>query len=257
MSRSPQERRPRRFFSPEALESPGQTLCLSKEESRHLQEVIRLEKGDKCLLIDGAGRSAEARVSDRTSQGLIALVVEKMNPQNQSSPMLKLRLYPALLQKGKTDILVEKAQELAVDEIIPLETKHTVLKMEEHAKIKVLLRWNKIAQAAAKQSGVSRLVKIASPQKFEKAAADVPANERAVLFHPSEKARPFGAWVRELSSGETLHLFLGPEGGFSEAEAAAFMGAAGKRDMVELGETLLRADTAFIGIVSALRFLFP
>ena len=221
-----------------------------------MQEVIRLEKGDKCLLIDGAGRSAEARVSGQTSEGLISLIVEKLDPLNQSAPPLKLRLYSSLLQKGKMDGLVEKAQELAVDEIIPLETKHTVLKMDEHAKMKVLLRWNKISQAAAKQSGVSRLVKIGSPQKFEKAAAAVPENERAVIFHPSEKAQPFSAWIRELSSGETLHLFLGPEGGFSETEAAAFMEGPGKRNLVSLGETLLKADTAFIGIVSALRFLF-
>ncbi len=171
--------------------------------------------------------------------------------------MLSLRIYPALLQKGKIDGLVEKAQELAVEEICPLETKHTVLKMDGNAKIKVLGRWQKIAQAAAKQSGVSRLVNIQSPQKFEKAVAEVPENESAVLFHPCEKAEAFKDWARGLTPGETLHLFLGPEGGFSDSEVAFFSARHGKKNIVQLGETLLRADTAFIGVVSALRFLFP
>ena len=179
-----------------------------------------------------------------------------MPVKNRAVMILKLRLYPALLQKGKLDDLVEKAQELAVEEIIPIETKHTVLKMDEKAKMKVTLRWEKIAQAAAKQSGVSQLVKIQPPRKFEKIVAGIPENERAVLFHPLGKTEAFKDWVRELSPGETLHLFLGPEGGFSDSEVALFSQRRGKKNIVGLGETLLKADTAFIGVVSALRFLF-
>lgn len=249
-------RRPRRFFSQEPLESPGQSLRLSLSETRHLREVLRLQKGDKCLVIDGLGRSGEARVEGETSDGLAHLVLEGLT-STMEIPRLQIRIYPALLQKGKIDDLVEKAQELAVQEILPTETKHTVLKMDENAKMKVLLRWNKIAREAAKQSGSSQLVRISAPQKFEKAVAGVPEKEWAVLFHPCEEAEAFAGWAPKISGGETLHLFLGPEGGFSDSEVQAFSKRRGKKSVVELGDTLLKADTAFIGVVSALRFLFP
>ncbi len=206
-------------------------------------------------MTDGLGHSAEARVSDETAKGQVSLVLETLS--SSSSASLTLHVYPALLQKGKSDGLIEKAQELRVQSLTPLETKHTVLKMDEEAKIKVMLRWKKIAQEAAKQSGSAKLADLRPPQKFEKALAGLPENEQAVLFHPSGKAQSFAEWAGGISEGESLHLFIGPEGGFSDAEAETFLAGGGKRKIVELGDTLLKADTAFIGIVSSLRFLFP
>ncbi len=247
-------RRLRRFFSSEPLQSVGQSIQLSIPESRHLREVLRLQKGDLCFVTDGLGRSAKAKIEGAASGGEARLIVEELMAAKK--PALSLRFYPALLQKGKMDYLIEKAQELGVRELTPLETEHTVLKINQSAKEKVMLRWKRIAQEAAKQSGSPILVSLQPPRPFLKALENIPENEQAVLFHPSGDAENFRDWVRGISSAGPLHLFLGPEGGFSRGEVLAFRQSRGKRAIVKLGDTILKADTAFVGAAASLRFLF-
>ena len=246
-------RRPRRFFSDEAIEKVGQLLTLSQSESKHLHETLRLEVGDICRVVDGRDHEAEAVVKSLLPGTQVQLRIESILPSFQEKGLC-LILYPALLQKGKTDDLVEKAQELGVQSLMPIETERTVARMNPKAQAKVLQRWSRISQEAAKQSGTRRLIDIREPQSLKDALSNLSEKDKIVFFHPTQEAMAFETWVKSVSLSQKMHLFLGPEGGFSEKEVLRLEEHGATK--VRLTETILRADTAFIGVVASLRFLF-
>ena len=241
-------------------------------ESRHLRKTLRLKAGDSCLVTDGTQREAEAQIRDFSPTGEAQLKIEKIwdHPKMRESK-LTLHAYVAIPQKGKMDWLIEKAQELSLDAIHPLETERTMVKMSREKKASALARWTKIAREAAKQSG-SPLLTIALPDTLERILSGVRDNEEIVLFHPRPDALTFRAWIdglrqkgaslrpfRAVGPEGPLHLFFGPEGGFTNREiqmvlhkAKACLGPT----LVSLGPSILKVDTAFLSVTGALKFLF-
>jgi 16S rRNA (uracil1498-N3)-methyltransferase len=135
--------------------------------------------------------------------------------------------------------------------------------MAEAEKIKVSERWKRIAQEAAKQSGSLRLVDVRKPLEFGDALHSIPSTEKIIVFHPSERTLHFKDWIEKLchcskeaphGASVPLHLFFGPEGGFSETEMKMFEDCGSQS--VSLGSHILKVDTAFLGVISALRLLF-
>ncbi len=248
------KRRLRRFFSSSRLEKAGQEITLPPSETSHMRKILRLSEGDKCLVTDGYGLEAEAVIQGFDAAGGALLKIGKVSPLSASGEGgLRLNVYPALLQKGKTDDLVQKAQELGIPKFFPVETRRTIAKITAETKKRVAARWTKILQEAAKQSGSLSLMEIREPAGYKDAMAQVPAGGRIILFHPTEKIS-FPDWIKTVKPGEDLHLFFGPEGGFEDAEVewAVSKGA----EVVGLGGVLLKADTAFFGVTAALKFLY-
>jgi 16S rRNA (uracil1498-N3)-methyltransferase len=236
---------------------------LDPAETSHLKSTLRLKEGDRCRVTDGLGNEAVAQVKSFSAAGKCSLEIERMESgsEESSNPGLVLNLYVGIPQRGKMDTLVEKAQELGVRRLQPLETERSVVKMAEAQKAKVLLRWQKIAREAAKQSGVSRLVHVDRPVGFREALGQIGAGETGVLFHPDEGAIAYKDWIRswqEESKGAKggpgpLHFFIGPEGGFTDGEVR--MALAGNLKKVHLGGTLLKVDTAFLAVVAVMKLV--
>ncbi len=270
------ERRLRRFFTDFSIPQIGEKVSLTASETAHLQRTLRLKKGDSCLVTDGSGKEAEAVVAVFHSTGEAELTVRKiLSPHKAPSSSISLFVYPALLQKGKLDDLVRQIQELGVDGFFPVETERTIVKMEAQAKTRMAARWEKIVREAAKQSGSLISLKVREPLNLSEALRQIPVEDTVVVFHPDKSAIKFREWVGSLCHPEegqspdegsrsfaalrmtykACHLFFGPEGGFTEKEMALFESK--KTAKVRLVDTLLKADTALLGVVAAVRFLFP
>ena len=214
---------------------------------------MRLEAGESCLVTDGHGREAQARILDFGKDGQARLFIEKISVRAPGNSLV-IRAFPALPQKGKMDDLIEKAQELGVDEILPVETRRTMVKMSHASWPRVESRWTRIAQEAAKQSGSLRLLQIHGPVLFEKALKGLGEKEQAAVFDPRDPAGPFRPWALGLKPELPVSLFWGPEGGFTEEELA--LARSRGASIVKLTDTILKVDTAFLGVISALRFLW-
>lgn len=251
----------RRFFTAQTLQNIPQDLWLEPAETHHLKNSIRLKPGDACLVTDGHGGEAEAQVGEFAPDGRVRLHIHKMLERKSSlNDILTLKVFPAMLRKGKTDLLVEKAQELGVHEFHPVVSEHCEVQIAKEKTGKIVERWNRIAREASKQSGNLKVLKIEAPQNFKEALGNLPFDEPVVIFHPGPDSVAFSKWlaeVRELQGTlKALNIFIGPEGGFSEDEIRWIRWHRKEKNLwfVELGETRLKADTAFIGIVASLRF---
>lgn len=243
-------RRLRRFFTPDAIQAQG-SVSLPPADTEHLRRILRLKEGDSCLVTNGAGLEAEAVVSDLGS-AQAKLLIQKILPR-RAVRGIPLFVYPAFIQKGKMDELVRQMQELGVQGFFPLETERTVVKMTADAKEKVAERWGKITHEAAKQSGSLEQMRTDGPRSLKEILSRLPSEEALAVFHPDKKAVPFKEWSAKRNPQQALHLFFGPEGGFSEKEAALLESHGAVR--VGLGETILKADTAVLGTAAALKFL--
>ncbi len=253
-------RRPRRFFSLEPIPGIGEVLTLGKEEAHHLKKTLRLQSGDECLVTDGRGGEALATVEPFLGND-VRLKIKSMTLQPHShaaANQTRVRMFVSMPQRGKMDSIVEKAQELGVEEIIPMVSAFSAFKISKDKETNVLSRWRRITQEASKQSGSPTLTKISSFVDFQSALNLIAPEELALFFHPGEKARSFYEWRSSFPiSSETPFRFcgwIGPEGGFSDEEAAlAFQKG---MTQIELGPILLKVDTAFIATVSFLNFSF-
>ncbi len=260
MSERNKPRKLRRFFTAQTLQNIPHDLWLEPAETHHLRDSLRLKPGDACLVTDGQGGEAEAIVGESAVDGRTCLHIQRILIKTGSfNDAITLRVFQTMLRKGKTDLLVEKAQELGVYEFHPIVSEHCEVQIAKEKTGKIALRWNRIAREASKQSGSLRILKIEAPRSFKEALGDLSGDEPVVIFHPGPDSTSFPKWLAEIrglkGTIKALNIFIGPEGGFSEEEIrwAKWHRGAKNLQLVGLGEVLFKADTAVIGIVDSLR----
>lgn len=245
----------RRFFVEQVFSEEAASLQLSPRETFHLHRVLRLNAGDACRIFNREGWGAEAFI-ETISESQGALVrLKKIFPLKQKSFFLKVA--QALPQKKKMDDLVRKAEELGVQELWAMETKRTLVKMPPEASRRAKGRWERIVIEAAKQSGSPWLMELQGPVRFEEVVEEkAETSDLSFLFHPDPRGLSFSEMMKAMtppSAARTVFLFFGPEGGFTEGEVR-FAESYGIRK-VFLGDATLRLETAFLGVLGAIRFL--
>lgn len=230
----------RRFYAPPESFG-GDQIILSLEETRHLRDVLRLRAGNEIHVFDGEGREFLGEIESVSKKESVVKIIEEIAPAAPESE-LDLTLAVALLKGEKFDLVVQKAVELGVTRLVPLNTKRADVKMPDAGK--KIERWNKIALEACKQSGRARLLKIEAAQSFEKFAET--ADGARVLF-----AERGGAPFSQIKANKKITAVVGCEGGWEDFEIEL---AAGRGfQIVTLGGRILRAETAVIAVAAILQ----
>ena len=150
-------------------------------------------------------------------------------------------------------LIIQKAVELGVYEIVPVATKRAVVKLDPKKEEKKRLRWQSIAESAAKQAGRALIPQIATCISFEKALRMCNGLDAALIpYEKAEGMQHARDQVRALHGKHSIGIFIGPEGGFeeSEIEAARAAGAI----PITLGHRILRTETAGLTMLSILMF---
>ena len=240
----------RRLFYAGAL---AEEIEITGGDAHHLVRVMRAQSGDEVIVAGGDGRAARMAICgierDRVHLRRMAYL-----PQAETRNA-EVILIQALLKGEKMDFVVQKAVELGAAALYPIETEHVVVRYDAKKAAAKAVRWQKIADEAAKQCGRQALMPV---------AAIAPLS--ALLRNPELFGAPDTAVVfcyegeREQSLRTRLHgfsvrrvvLIVGAEGGFSPAEAAAIQ-AAGAQS-VSLGRLILRAETAALAALSVTQY---
>lgn len=235
----------RRFYAPRSRFS-GKTIVLDGDESRHLRDVLRLKKDDVVQVFDGEGREFLCRVELVSREGTHLLLERDVEPISPESP-LDLTLAAAVLKGEKFDLVVQKAVELGVTTLIPMQTARCDVKISNAAKR--LDRWRKIALEAAKQSGRARLIEIPGIFDLQTVLEGAGAGINFVLF--SERG---GEGFSAVAPSKNITALIGPEGGWDDSELELARG----KDcaIVTLGGRILRAETAAVSIAAILQHRF-
>lgn len=240
----------RRFFAPPEAFSPDLTgATLNAEETRHLRNVLRLAVGDAAFVFDGQGREFQGRVQMIGRDSSHIEIVNEVAPASPESP-LNLTLAVAILKGEKFDLVIQKATELGVAQIVPVLTARADVKIpnQDDGKRKTN-RWQRIALEATKQCGRARLLTIETPITFEALVRSSAVAGLRLMFG-ERTGDSLGTAVGDERATIATAL-IGPEGGW-EADEIEQARAAGW-EIITLGGRILRAETAAIAIAALLQ----
>ena len=230
----------RRLFYAGAL---AEEIEITGGDAHHLVRVMRAQSGDEVIVAGGDGRAARMAICD-IERDRVHLRRMAYLPQAETRNA-EVILIQALLKGEKMDFIVQKAVELGAAAFYPVETEHVVVRYDAKKAAAKAVRWQKIADEAAKQCGRQALMPVAAiaplsallrnPELFG-------APDTAVVFcYEGEREQSLRTVLRSVDARRIV-LIVGAEGGFSPAEAAAIQ-AAGAQS-VSLGQLILRAETA-------------
>ena len=239
-----------RFFIQHSQIQDGR-LYVEGADVNHIKNVLRMKPGDQVMASDGEGMQYLCAL-EAFERGLAWFRIVDTWKENRELSS-KLCLFQGLPKSDKMELIIQKATELGVYELVPMVTGRTVVRLDEKKAEKKNARWNAIAEAAAKQSGRSRIPRVQEAMTFSEALAYAEALD--VLLIPYEKAEGMEATrqaIEGIRPGQSVGIFIGPEGGFEEAEVAQAMekGAA----PVTLGRRILRTETAGFVVLSMLLY---
>ena len=241
---------PRFLVSPDAVRDGAATV--EGRELAHMRKVLRLRPGGRVLLWDGAGTEHEALI--RAYEGGVAAmtVVRSYRPERESP--LAVTLAQAVGKGDKMDWIVEKSTELGVACVAPFFSSHTVPRFAGDKGAGRRERWEKIAVAAAKQSGRTRVPVIREPDGFDATLARDWQCDARLFFREGPSGRGLRSLREEMGRLGSVLVMVGPEGGFSEEEAAR--AAAHGFHTVGLGRRILRTETAAVAAICAVQLLW-
>ncbi len=231
-----------RFHFPGCLPSGGE-VALPEALAHHALRVLRLRDGESVVLFDGGGGEVEARLAVRGKAVFAQL--GKARAVERESP-LRIVLVQALASGDKMDWVVQKAVELGAQAVQPVQAERSVLRLAGDRADKRVAHWQQVAVAACEQCGRNRVPEVRALQALP---AWLAAHREAVVV---VLAPDGGAGLAAVPVPEgTIHLAVGPEGGWSDAELAAFDAAGARR--LSLGPRILRTETAGLAALAALQ----
>lgn len=235
------------FVPPERITPP--TITITGDLLIHLRDSLRIQVGEVVLFGDGTSRRYRTEITGLTKQTLTGRIVETIPRPPLQAPALLLG--QALLKGEKMDWVIQKATELGVSEIVPLQSRHSVIQIKTERLEAQLARWRRIALEAAQQSEQWRVPTIAQPQSLTGFLTT--RTTGMVTFMLAERREGNSLQTVELPQGEnrSVLVLIGPEGGWSkeEVEIAEQAGS----ELIALGHHILRAETAAIAAISILQ----
>jgi 16S rRNA (uracil1498-N3)-methyltransferase len=237
---------PRFFITPDQVREPN--ITVTGDDLRHIRTVLRKQPGDLLTLLDGQGREYTVRITAVEKAEIETEIVEQ---RKRELPAVRVTLGQGLPKSDKMDFIVQKATELGVSSLVPLITERTIVKVKDEEKRKE--RWRKIAREAAMQSGRPDIPKVETIRPFgDYIRALDPGPLPLLLFPWEEGTLPIKHVLRQTPGAQNIVVLIGPEGGFSQAEADA---AKEKGfHLVSLGLNILRTETAAVAVLSMIGY---
>lgn len=222
----------------------GDTVALPEDAAAHLVRVLRLQAGDACVLFNGDGFDYDARIVAAGKRDAQAEIVGARRIDNESP--LRIVLLQGIARGEKMDLILQKATELGVARILPVDSERSEVKLDAQRAAKRLAHWRQVVVSACEQSGRAVVPDVMAPQPLATGAAL--REGRGFLLDPfadSTLARLQGSGLQACT------LAIGPEGGWSprDREQLTASGYEGLR----LGPRVLRTETAGLAAIAALQ----
>ncbi|WP_103257835.1 16S rRNA (uracil(1498)-N(3))-methyltransferase [Tabrizicola aquatica] len=216
--------------------APGQAVALSPDQAHYLVGVMRLGLGDPVLLFNGRDGEWRATLTHAAKRGAIVTCDRQTRPLHLP-PDLWLLFAP--IKKARTDFIVEKAVELGVARILPVQTRHTNSERIRQDRLQAH------ALEAAEQCGATYVPEVADLIPLDKLMAKWPEGRRLYWCDESAAGQPASLTA---TTGPAA-ILIGPEGGFS-ADEAQRLRARPDTVPLSLGPRILRADTAAVAAIT-------
>ncbi|MFT5387289.1 MAG: 16S rRNA (uracil1498-N3)-methyltransferase, partial [Candidatus Omnitrophota bacterium] len=185
------------------------------KEIHHLKDVLRLKEKTELHLFNDAGDQAKGFITTITNNEILITITQKLKPEEAQ---INIILACAMPKKGKFELIIEKATELGVSEIIPLRTQRTEVILKGARLEKKYERFTTVAINAVKQCKRNTIPKIHPITSFTDCINDL--TQRASVFIPSlqESSKKLDETLPKFAKAKTIAFFIGPEGDLTSEE---------------------------------------
>ena len=237
------------FVPPSQVEEDR--IWVEGPDVNHMKNVLRMRPGEELMVSDGDNRKYRCQV-DRYEEGAAHLKILEEEVVDTELPS-KLYLFQGLPKQEKMEWIVQKSVELGVCQVIPMTVRRCVVKLDEKKAAKKVDRWQQIAESAAKQAGRGYIPKVEKVRSFQEALEL--AGKLDVTLIPYELERDVKRSkeiIRGIQPGQSVGIFIGPEGGFEKEEVEAALAAGASS--ISLGRRILRTETAGLTVLSLLMY---
>jgi len=224
----------------------GLTLSLPEDTANHLLRVLRLREGDGCILFNGDGHDYAATVVAAGKREAQVRIDQSLPVDRESS--LRITLLQGVARGEKMDLILQKATELGVAAIVPVNAERTEVRLDGARAEKRVAHWNSIVRSACGQSGRAAIPLVEAPTALATAMSMLPGNALRLTLDPLGSQH---LSTLDAAPADGIVIAIGPEGGWSprdrgQLEQAGFQG-------LQLGPRILRTETAGLAAIAALQ----
>lgn len=226
------------------------SVIITGSDVNHIKNVLRMKIGEEVsIMAEGDDNEYRCEIAG-FSEDEVLLNLMFIKKSNVELPC-DIVLFQGLPKADKMELIIEKAVELGARKIIPVATKRAVVKLDGAKEDKKIARWNKISEAAAKQSKRAIIPEVSGVMSFREALEY--CKDYEVKLIPYEMSDPDSMGktrelISNIKSGEKVAIFIGPEGGFTEEEID--MATQNGIEPITLGHRILRTETAGFTVLS-------
>ncbi|MDD6667105.1 MAG: RsmE family RNA methyltransferase [Lachnospiraceae bacterium] len=218
-------------------------IRVTGEDANHLGRAIRLKVGEKIRVSTDAERNF---ICEAVSFDSDALTLQILEESEDTEPANRIILFQAIPKGSRMETVIEKAVELGASEIIPVDMKYCVVRLDEKKKESRVQRWQKIADGAARQSKRSQMPKVGPVLSFREAADRLLSLDISLVPYENAQGAAYTMeLLRKIKPGQSVGILIGPEGGFAPEEID-YVRDSKKAEVISLGHRILRTDTAAI-----------
>ena len=243
---------PRFFISPDAVSEKDGKLCavITGDDAHHISRSLRMRVGEALTVCDGCGKDYLCTVAELSDSAVLLDVND--SSISTAEPPYKITVYQALVKGDKFDTVIQKSVECGATEITPLVTSRCTVKLSESDTEKKRVRWQRIATEAAKQCGRG-VIPTVEPSVSFTSIAKIAERHDLVLFCYENGTHLLRSALEEYGkTPASVAVIIGPEGGFSEEEAA--LAKESGAVTVSLGRRILRTESAAPFVLACLSF---
>ena len=235
------------IYTDQALSDKAE-INISGQAAQHLIKVLRMKQGEALRLFNGDGRFYPALIEDITKKSLIAHTADSEASLSESS--LHTHLGQVMSRGDRMDYAIQKATEMGVSEITPLDSERCELRLKGERSEKRLQHWQQVAISAAEQCGRATVPLIHPVMRTEDWIKQQAGQGISLVLHHRDKQH-----LSEIQeTPEQVNILIGPEGGLSDAEISAAIDATFIPST--FGPRVLRTETAPIACLALLQWLW-
>ena len=244
------------FVEPDQISDKN--VIITGEDVNHIKNVIRLKVGDEISISNGIdGRDYRCGIASMTDTEILCEL--RFIKEDGVELPSKVYLFQGLPKGDKMELIIQKLVELGVFEIIPVAMKRCVVKLDDKKAKSKIVRWQSISEAAAKQSKRGVVPQIHDVMSFQTALEYAQTMDVKLVPYEMEETLDGASGmagtkkiIEGLKPGQSVAVFIGPEGGFEESEIQAAIDAGMKP--ITLGKRILRTETAGMTVMSWLMY---
>jgi len=226
------------------------TAIIVGKDVNHIKNVLRMEIHEKIIITSIEDKTSyESEILDIQNEGILCKLLTK---RETTEPEIEVSLFQGIPKFDKMELIIEKAVELGVSEIYPVEMQFSIAKIKDEKKIE---RWNKISESAAKQSKRNIVPQVHSAIKYDKLKDVMQEYDLFIICYENEQTKSIKEILQKHKTDKInkIGILVGPEGGISPSEIELLNNDV---EVVSLGKRILRTETAGLVILSMIMYEF-